>query len=258
MDLHDKVALVTGAAKRVGRAIALELARRGAGVVVHYGRSEDAAQDTAGEIRSLGVPCWLVQADLRRPEEIDRLFETLRAEVPRLDVLVNSAAGFHSKPFLEITAEDWDAVLAVNLRAPFLLTRRAAVWMAESPRPEDESGLVVNLVDLSGIQAWCGFAHHGVSKAGLLHLTKLAARELAPKVRVNAIVPGAILPPPGVGEDSAEWRETKRRVPLRRAGSPEMVARTVVYCAGNDFLNGAVIHLDGGERWTAVRDAGEG
>lgn len=254
MNLQDRVALVTGAAQRIGRAIALELAREGAGVVVHFGRSEEAARDTAKEIRALGVPCWLAQADLRQADAIDRLFEVLRTEVPRLDVLVNSAATFRSKPFLDITAEEWDTAMAVNLRAPFLLTQRAAAWMRESPRPDDESGLVVNLVDLAGVQAWCGFAHHGVSKAGLLHLTRLTARELAPQVRANAILPGAILPPPGMDEDSEEWQALLRRVPLRRAGSPESVARTVVHLAGNEFLNGAVIHLDGGERWTTVRD----
>lgn len=255
MNLQDKVALVTGSAKRVGRAIALELARQGAGVIVHYGRSQEEAEDTAEEIRAFGVPAWLAQADLRRPEDIDDLFDRLRNDVPRLDVLVNSAASFESKPFSDITAEDWDTVLAVNLRAPFLLTQGAAAWMRDSPRPEDESGLVVNLADLAGVQAWCGFAHHGVSKAGLLHLTRLAARELAPAVRVNAIVPGAILPPPGTDEDSDHWRESRERVPLRRTGSPVLVARTVVYFAENDFVTGAVVHLDGGERLTAVRDA---
>lgn len=255
MDLNHKVALVTGAAQRIGRAIALGLARQGAGVIVHYGRSEDAARETADEIRALGVPCWLGQADLRQADEIDRLFETLRAEVPRLDVLVNSAATFQSKPFLDITAEEWDTTLAVNLRAPFLLTQRAAAWMRDSSRPDGESGLVVNLVDLAGVQAWCGFTHHGVSKAGLLHLTRLAARELAPQVRANAIVPGAILPPPGMDEDSEEWQAIQQRVPLRRAGSPELVASIIVQLVGNEFLNGAVIHLDGGERLTTVRDA---
>lgn len=254
MELDNKVALVTGAARRVGRAVALELARRGAGVIVHYGRSEDAARDTAEEIRGHGVPCWPARADLRIPQEIDRLFDRLRGEAPRLDVLVNSAAGFESKPFGDITAEDWDEVLAVNLRAPFLLTQRAARWMEESPRPEHESGLVVNLADLAGVQAWRGFAHHGVSKAGLLHLTRLAARELAPAVRVNAIVPGAILPPPGIEETDELWRQTRKRIPLRRTGSPERVAHTVVYLAENEFVTGAVVHLDGGERLTAVRD----
>jgi pteridine reductase len=259
MELENKVALVTGAAHRVGRAIALELARRGCGVILHYGRSRDAARDTAEEIRGRGVPCWLAPADLADPAEIDDLFDRLRGdrmsgEAPRLDVLVNSAARFESRAFGEITVEDWDAVLAVNLRAPFLLTQRAAAWMGASPRPEGESGLVVNLADLAGIQTWRGFTHHGVSKAGLLHLTRLAARELAPAVRVNAIVPGAILPPPGTDESDELWREIRERIPLGRTGSPELVAHTVVYLAENEFVTGAVVPLDGGERLTAVRD----
>lgn len=256
MDLGDKVALVTGAARRVGRAIALGLARRGAGVIVHYGGSADDARSAEEEIRALGVPCWLASADLRETAAIDMMFDELRHRVPRLDVLVNSAAVFASKPFDRIRAEDWDAVMAVNLRAPFLLTQRAARWMREVARPPGESGLVVNLVDLSGVQAWCGFAHHGVSKAGLLHLTRLASRELAPAVRVNAVVPGAILPPPGVTRESEAWRGILRRVPLGRAGSPEQVADTVAYFAQAEFVTGAVVHLDGGERWAALRDTG--
>lgn len=255
MVLDGKIALVTGGAHRVGRATALGLAREGAGVVVHYGTSGDAAEETAEEIRQLGVPAWTRSADLRDPAAIDLLFTELRDEVPRLDVLVNSAASFESKPLGEISVEEWDAVLAINLRAPFLCLQRAAVWMRESRRPEDESGLVVNLADLAGVQAWVGFAHHGVSKAGLIHLTRQAARELAPAVRVNAVVPGPILPPPGVPEDSESWRGTVARLPLQRAGRPELIARTVVYFADNDFITGAVVPVDGGESLVASRDA---
>lgn len=248
MELKGKVALVTGASRRVGKAIALALAGEGTGIVLHYGSSARVAEETAAEIRELGVPVWPLQADLTRPPEIQALFARISAEPGRLDLLVNSAASFESKPFDEITAADWDRVLALNLRAPFLCTQAAARLMGVTPRPEGESALVVNLVDLSGVLAWRQYAHHGVSKAGLAHLTKLAARELAPAVRVNAVLPGAVLPPPGVDEASETWRRTWRRLPLARPGSPEAVGRAVVFLARADFITGAVLPVEGGER----------
>lgn len=254
MKLAGKVALVTGAARRLGKAIALELARQGAGVAVHYGHSADAAEATAGEIEALGVPAWTARADLTDPAAVDRLFDDLEERLDRLDVLINSAASFEQQPLVEITVEAWDRVMALNLRAPFLMMRRAAPWMRRSPRGEGDKALVVNMADLSGIQAWPGFAHHGVSKAGLIHLSRVAARELAPEVRVNAIVPGAILPPPGVEVDSEQWRSTAGELPLRCTGDPSQVARTVVYLAETDFVTGAVLPVDGGEHLLGARE----
>lgn len=247
MELQGKVALVTGASRRVGKAIALALAGEGAGIVLHYGSSARTAEETAAEIRALGVPVWLIQADLSRPAEIQALFVRVAGEAGRLDLLVNSAASFERKPFDEITADDWDRVLALNLRAPFLCIQAAARLMGRSPRPAGESALVVNLVDLSGLLAWREHAHHGVSKAGLAHLTRLAARELAPAVRVNAVLPGAVLPPPGIDEESDAWRRTWQRLPLARPGSPELVGRAVVFLAQAEFITGAVLPVEGGE-----------
>lgn len=254
MNLGGKIALVTGSAHRLGKAIALGLARRGAGVVVHHGHSPEEAAATAAEIEALGVPAWIVQADLTDPGSIERLFDDLGGRLERLDLLVNSAAGFESKPFEEITAEDWDRVMALNLRAPFLMTRRAAGWMRRSPRPEGESALVVNLADLAGLETWRGHAHHGVSKAALIHLTRAAALELAPAVRVNAIVPGAILPPPGVSAGSDLWRRTAERLPLGRTGGPEPIVSTVIYLAETDFVTGTTVRVDGGEHLLSARD----
>lgn len=247
MELQGKVALVTGASRRVGKAIALALAGEGAGIVLHYSSSARAAEETAEEIRALGVPAWPLQADLSRPAEIQALFARVTAEAGRLDLLVNSAASFERKPFDQITAEDWDRVLALNLRAPFLCTQAAARLMGDSPRPEGESALVVNLVDLSGVLAWRQYAHHGVSKAGLAHLTRLAARELAPAIRVNAVLPGAVLPPLGVDEASDDWCRTWQRLPLARPGSPEAIGRAVVFLAQADFITGVVLPVEGGE-----------
>lgn len=247
MNLQGRTALVTGAAHRVGKAIALALAREGASVVVHYGRSADEAEVTAAEIRALGVEAWPIGADLADPEQIAALFEAVRGRVGRLDVLVNSAAGFKKQSLARIGVADWDAAMAVNLRAPFLCIQHAAPLLRASDRPAEVPGLVVNLCDLSGVFPWQGYIQHGVSKAGLLHLTRIAARELAPAVRVNALLPGAILPPPGVDPEGELWREIGSRNPLGRPGNPDLVGQTVVFLAQNDYITGAVLPVDGGE-----------
>lgn len=247
MELRGKVALVTGGAHRVGRAIVLALAGRGASIALHYGSSEDAARRTAGEVAALGVEAWPLQADLSRPDEIDALFAAAAAKAGRLDILVNSAASFRRRGFDEITAEEWDAVQAVNTRAPFLCSQRAATLIRRSRRPGGEAGLIVNLIDLASTLAWRGYAHHAVSKAGLRHLTAVAARELAPEVRVNAVMPGAVLPPPGLEAASDGWREMGERLPVGRTGSPEQVGHAVVFLAENDFITGIVVPVDGGE-----------
>lgn len=247
MDLNGKVALVTGAAHRVGKAIALALAREGANLIIHFGSSESAAQQTAAEIATLGVEAIPVQADLRDPPQIETLFATLQSRFGRLDVLVNSAASFQKRPFDQISLEDWERVMAINLRAPFLCTQHAARLMRTIERPAGESALVVNIADLSGVYPWLGYGHHGVSKAGLIHLTKVAARELAPGIRVNAIIPGPILPPPGMAPDSKKWQQIGGIVPLGRAGDPENIGQAVMFLARSDYITGVAIEVDGGE-----------
>jgi NAD(P)-dependent dehydrogenase (short-subunit alcohol dehydrogenase family) len=247
MNLAGKVSLVTGGAHRVGRAIALALARAGSSVAIHYGSSEEAAQETAEDLRSLGVEAWTFQGDLSQPAAIRELLAEVGSSCPHLDVVVNSAASFKKRPFADIDAEEWNEVLAVNLRAPFLVTREAAPLLRASLRPTGEAAAVVNMVDLSATLPWPGYAHHGVSKAGLLHLTRQAARELGPQIRVNAIAPGAILPPPGMEADSEEWREVGHRLPVGTTGHPDQVGDTAVFLASNDFITGTVITVDGGE-----------
>ncbi|MDX1577465.1 MAG: SDR family oxidoreductase [Gemmatimonadota bacterium] len=253
MKLPGTVALVTGAGKRIGRAVALALAEDGCDVFVHYGRSEEAAERTAADIRGMGRRAETGSADLADPSAIDGLFEAAADRFGRLDILVNSAASFARRPFDEIDAEAWDAVQAVNVRAPFLCTRRAALLMrtvADRPGSLGEAGApgaVVNFGDLAGVTTWKGYAHHGVSKAGVLHLSRVAARELAPDVRVNAVVPGPILPPPGESADSESWRRKGERVPLARTGDPSHIASTVRFLVENDFVTGATIFVDGGE-----------
>ncbi len=247
MQLKDRVALVTGAAHRLGKAVATALAEEGCHLVVHYGTSKKEAMQTVDELSALGVEALALPADLSQAKEIEELFSRLETRFGKLDILVNSAATFQPQAHQSVSAEDWDRVMAVNLRAPFLCTQQAARLMLESRRQEDPPGLVVNMVDLSAVSAWPGYVQHGVSKAGLLHLTRIGARELAPGVRVNAILPGAVLPPPGLDADGMEWRRMGETLPVGRPGEPSQVGMTAVFLARNDFITGDVIFVDGGE-----------
>ena len=247
MELQGRVALVTGAAHRLGKAVATALADEGCHVVVHYGASEEKAIQTVRELESIGVEAFAIPADLSRVAEIEGLFSRLESHFGRLDILVNSAASFERQPYQSVDAEDWDRVMAINLRAPFLCTQGAARLMLDCHRDDKAPALVVNMIDLSAVSAWPGYVQHGVSKAGLLHLTRLGARELAPGVRVNAILPGAVLPPPGLSAESVEWHQMGQRLPVGRCGDPSQIGLTAVFLARNDFITGEAVFVDGGE-----------
>ena len=233
-----RVALVTGGAVRVGRAITLGLADAGFDVAINYHNSEAQAQDVARNVEAKGKRAIAVRGDISDKQDIDRLVDSVRSEYGRLDLLVNNASVFLSTPFLEVDEAEWDRVMAVNLKGPFLLTQATSNLLAVS------RGHVINIVDLSAFQPWMSYPHHSVSKAGLLHLTRLAAQALAPEVRVNAIAPGAVLPP----EDYAEKRieEVRRSAALETWGSPDDVVRTVLFLDGSPFITGEVIVVDGG------------
>lgn len=248
MDLEGRIALITGGGRRLGRGITEALAAAGCRVIIHYGRSRDQAEATAEELRARGSEAQCLSADLADVAQIESLFQSVEERFGRLDILVNSAASFRQQALTEIEAEDWDHVMAVNLRAPFLCLRQAVPLMRESARQQALPAAAVNIGDLSGVLAWPGYAHHGVSKAGLLHLTQVAARELAPQIRVNAVIPGPILPPPGADSDSDSWRDLSDGLPLARSGHPSEVGAAVVFLAANDFVTGESIRVDGGEQ----------
>ncbi len=239
MNPAGKVALVTGAARRVGRALSLALGRAGADIAVNYNRSANEARLVVAELEAMGRRAIAVQADVSQRSDIARLIRTIGNDLGRLDVLVNSAASFESAPFLEIQESDWDRVMAVNLKGPFLLMQEAAPLLQTH-----NQGLIVNIADLSAFQAWPSYAHHAVSKAGLVHLTKVAARALAPAIRVNCIAPGTVLPPEGytgLGSDGT----SDRRV-VTPAGQPEDVARALLYLVESEFVTGQTLVVDGG------------
>jgi pteridine reductase len=236
MEIHGKAALVTGGARRVGRALALALAEAGADVVVNYNASADDARATVAAIEAFGRRGVAVQADVSRASDVARLITGTERAFGRLDILVNSASLFQRTPFLQISEAEWDHVLAVNLKGPFLLSQAAAPLLAR-----DGGGAIVNIVDLSALQPWPSFAHHAVSKAGLLHLTQVMARSLAPAIRVNSIAPGTVLPPEGQqGEEGSE-----RRV-IERGGEPGDVVEALLYLVRADFVTGENLLVDGG------------
>ncbi|HET7463442.1 MAG TPA: SDR family oxidoreductase [Longimicrobium sp.] len=238
MDLSGKIALVTGGAVRVGRAISLALAGEGMRVVVHYNSSSAEADRLVAEIRADGGEAAAIGADLSRGDQVERLAREAAAAFGGIDVLVNNASVFPPERLEETDEALWDHTLAVNLKAPFLLVRHLAAELRA------RRGCVVNLCDLAGVQTWAAYAAHGVSKAGLVHLTRVAARSLAPEVRVNGIAPGAVLPPESMGRD--ELDALARSTPLQRLGSPDDVTRAVLYLLHADYVTGEILTVDGG------------
>jgi pteridine reductase len=239
VELNGKVAFITGGAVRVGRALSLALAGEGMRVVVGYGSSEGPARELVEEIRRGGGEAVALGADLSRMDEVRRLAEGAERAFGGIDVLVNNASVFPEEGFAETDEATWDHTLAVNLKAPFFLTQLLAPGMRARG-----GGAVVNLADLAGLQSWQGYAAHSVSKAGLVHFTRVAARALAPEIRVNAIAPGTVLPPDDFPEE--EVRALAERAPLKRNGSPDDVVEALLYLLRADFVTGEVLVVDGG------------
>lgn len=240
MELKGKVALVTGAAHRVGRDIALGLAREGMHLVIHYHTSAGAAQRTLADVRRLSVEAITLQANQSRAADVQALFAQVAAHFGRLDVLVNSAAIMERKPLLDITEADWDRVLSINLKGPFLCAQAAARLMLAQP----EGGAIINIADLAGLKPWPSYAHHSVSKAGVIMLTRVLALALAPTIRVNAVAPGAVAKP--VDWPDERWQAHGARLPLQRTGSGQDVAEAVVFLLKSDYITGEVLVVDGG------------
>ena len=235
--LQGRVALVTGAAKRLGRAVALRLAEEGADVVVHYRSSATEAQNAVAEIEKLGRRTKAIAADLTSVAEIKRLFDETAKEFGRLDILVNCAANFLPSSVISTTEEVWDASLDSNLKAPFFCAQAAAPLLRRS------KGTIINFADTGGLLGWPGYIAHSISKAGVVMLTKVLAKALAPEVRVNAIAPGTITMP----GDPPEWEaDFIKLAPLRRTGAPSDISEAVMFLVRSEFTTGQVLVVDGG------------
>jgi pteridine reductase len=227
------LALVTGAAHRLGKSFALTLARLGYDLVLHYHSSEDEALQTKAEIESLKRRVTLTQADLTDPEQIHSLVFNLQS----LDVLVNSAAFMPNGNVDALSIENWDTSLDLNLRAPFLLAQEASKKMTDG-------GLIVNITDIGAQKAWSKYPSYTVSKAALESLTRILARALAPKIRVNAIAPGFVLQSDIVPAE--EWERLIGRVPLKRPARPEEISSALEFLIKNEYITGQTIVVDGG------------
>src|SRR6266404_2187831 len=235
--LQGRVALVTGGAKRLGRAVALRLAEEGAEVIIHYRSSAPDAQSAVAEIGKCGRRGHAIAADLSSVADIKRLFDEAAKQFGRLDILVNCAANFLPSSIVSTTEEIWDASLDTNLKAHFFCAQAAAPLLRRT------RGTIINFADTGGLLGWPGYIAHSVSKAGVVMLTKVLAKALAPEVRVNAIATGTIT----MSGDPSEWEaDFIRRAPLGRAGTTDDIADAVSYIIHSTFITGQVLVVDGG------------
>jgi pteridine reductase len=240
MNPPPRAALVTGAGRRIGRAIAVAIGARGLHVVVHYNESADGAEETVREIQRSGGHASTERADLRDVAAAERLVDRVVDAQGGLSVLVNSAAVMARTPVGEVDARTWDEMFAVNVRAPFFLSQRAAPALRRS------GGCIVNIADLAAYETWPAYVPHGMTKAAVVQMTRGLARALAPEVRVNGVAPGVALLPNDWADEDAE--HLRRTTPLRRLGTPEDVAHAVLYLIDATYVTGEVITVDGGRR----------
>lgn len=231
------LALVTGSAHRLGKAFALTLARMGYAIALHHRGSVDEAEKTADEIRSLGVDCLPIRADLTIPEKIDFLFSMVDEFQAQLSVVVNSAAVMPVGNAADLELYKWNAAIDLNLRAPFLIAQQAARRMSEG-------GLIINISDTGAQKVWSRYPSYTVSKAGLESLTKMLARAFAPHIRVNAIAPGLVLPSDFLTDE--QWNTLVRKIPLQRTATLDEITSTLEFLIKNKYITGHTIIVDGG------------
>lgn len=241
MSLEGRVVLVTGAARRVGRTIALAFAARGSRVAIHYNTAAADARRAVEAVRSLsGADADLFRANLGDARAPEKLADAVTRRFGRLDILINSASIFVKTPFALTTTDDWDTHMALNARAPFFLAQACAPWLKRSG-----SGSIVNIADWNARRPLENYAAYCASKAALLSVNAALAKILAPEIRVNAILPGPVMPPVAMAD--AEKRKLGEATPLKRLGTPEAVARACLYLTESaDYTTGAELTVDGG------------
>lgn len=240
MELCGRAAIVTGGAVRLGRALALALGGEGVRVGVHYGSSAGPAEAVVGQIKAMGSDAVAIQADLSQPTEVSSIVERAAARFGQVDILVNSAAIFEPGNWDDTTEANWDRHFAINLKSPFFLSQAFAAQVGQG-RP----GHIVNIADWRGTRPGPDHVAYTLTKAAIIALTSSLALALAPNIQVNAIAPGLILPPPG--QDQAYLERKASQVPARRVGSPQEIARAMVFLLRSDFVTGDLIFVTGGE-----------
>lgn len=240
MEIRGKTALVTGAAKRIGRAIALLLASEGMNLLLHYGRSRREAVETQKEAERFGVRVHLLEADLAKFSGVRRLLREAYRRSPQIHLLVNNASVFYKTPLGRVREKDWNEFFDVNLKAPFFLAQEIGLRMFR-----EKEGKIINLVDWTAFRPYTQYLPYCASKAGLVAVTQGLAKVFAPYVQVNAIAPGPILP--ARGATKGDERKILRRTPLQRYGEPSDIAEAVRFLVkSSDFVTGAVLPVDGG------------
>lgn len=240
MKLRGAVALVTGGAKRVGKAVALGLARRGAHVAITYRSSASEAETAVRQLRRFGVRAMAVAAEQTDIGQIRAAVRIVEQQFGRIDVLVNSASNFYPTPFASVTEAQWDDLVNVNLRAAFFFAQAVAPGMHRRRR-----GKVINMADVAVWSPWPEYLPYTVAKGGIVTLTRGLAKAMAPHVQVNAIAPGPILRPPDLS--AADARRAQAKTLLKRWGSPDDIVQTILYFVeGTDFVTGQVLAVDGG------------
>ncbi len=242
MNINNKVALITGGAHRLGKAITLMLAQAGADVVINYHTSAAQADATADEARALGAKVLTIQADIANHERVKAMAAQTKAWFGGIDILINSADHWEKSPFPSEDIGPWERITRTGIDGPYYVTNAFAPMILERG-----GGAIVNIVDLSAWEAWPNFTAHAVSKAALLAMTRQFALELAPTIRVNTVAPGPILPPPGVSGSKIMTKIAARTL-LNRWGSPEDVVQAVKFLIESDYITGNTIFVDGGER----------
>jgi pteridine reductase len=240
MELDGRVAIVTGGAVRLGRALALALAEQGVRVGIHYGSSAGPATAVVGEIRAMGSDATAIQADLSQPGEARSIVERATAHFGQVDILVNSAAIFERGNWDDTTEANWDRHFAINLKSPFFLSQAFAAQVGR-----ERAGHIVNIADWRGVRPGPDHVAYTLTKAAVIAMTKSLALALAPNIQVNAIAPGLILPPPD--QDQAYLERKAGQIPVQRVGSPQEIANTLVFLLRSDFITGELIFVTGGE-----------
>ncbi len=240
MELEQKIALVTGGAVRVGRAISKELAKSGALVCCHYHSSEKEAQRLKKEIREYGGKIDLFRADLSKVASVKNLVQAIIQKYGQIDILINNAALFLKTPFGSVNEDQWDTLLNLNLKATFFLSQEVSRFMLK-----EQSGKIINIADSGALKPFPSYLPYSISKAGVVALTTGLAKALAPHIQVNCINPGPVLFPQEFADKEKEFAVNQTL--LKRAGSAEDVARTVRFLIeGSDYITGACIPVDGG------------
>jgi len=244
MKLNDKICLVTGSAIRVGKAIALTLAGKGAKLAVHYNSREDKAQETVKQIRTIGNEAIVLKGDISQKEDWLRMRDSLLEKWGRIDILVNNASIFSRTPFLSINDKDWNQFMDINLRGTFYGCQIMGEIMLQN-----QSGKIINIADVSADSVWPNYIPYCISKAGVIALTKGLAKAFAPHITVNAVSPGTVMLAEKYDEEEENFLID--RTPLKRVGEPQDIANSVAFLLeGSDFITGTVINVDGGRSLT--------